>query len=141
MDLFDRQLECWWKINHSELVFQDEEVEATPATLAASSIWAGRFPTPGERCNSCLFLPRRPLLKGAAELGELVDPERGAEERERGWGRCSTLLSFPFHSNKEDLHTPSSLYVSNLLKQSIFQEADSMFSPLMLPGGSKWPES
>lgn len=92
MDLFDKQLECWWKINHSELVFQDEEVEATPATLAASSIWAGRFPTPGERCNSCLFLPRRPLLKGAAELGELVDPERGAEERERGWGRCSTLL-------------------------------------------------
>ena len=91
VDVFDRRLECWWEVNHSELVFQEED-EATPAMLAASGIWAGRFPTPGERCNSRSFPPRRPLLKGAAELGALIDPERGAGEEERGWGRCSTLF-------------------------------------------------
>ena len=36
VDVFDRQLECWWEVNHSELLFQDEEDEATPAMLAAS---------------------------------------------------------------------------------------------------------
>lgn len=51
----------------------------------------------------------------------------------------SSFASFPFSSNRKDLHACSSLYVFNLLKQCIFQEVYTIF-PLIFPCRSKWSE-